>query len=103
MVVRRINPLSIAKIAGLLYAILGLIVGAFMSLIFGAIGSFGMASHEMPPMFGMLMGAGSIVALPIFYGVLGFVGSALAAMIYNGLAGFVGGIEIDVDVTAAPR
>ena len=103
MVVRRINPLSIAKVAGLLYAILGLIVGAFMSLIFGAIGSLGMASHEAPPMVGMLMGAGSIVMLPIFYGVVGFVASGLGAMIYNGLAGFVGGIEIDVDVAPAPR
>jgi hypothetical protein len=103
MVVRRINPLSVAKIAGLLYAIIGLIVGAFMSLIFGAMGSLGAAQSDMPPMMGMLVGAGSIVMMPILYGVLGFVTTALSAVIYNVLAGFVGGIEIDVDASPAPR
>jgi hypothetical protein len=98
MVVRRINPLSVAKIAGLLYAIIGLVVGAFMSLIFGAIGTLGAASHDVPPMFGMFFGAGSIIIAPIFYGVLGFVTTGVSAMVYNGLAGFVGGVEIDVDV-----
>ena len=103
MVVRRINPLSLAKIAGLLYAIIGLIIGAFFSLLFGVIGSLNPAQEEMPHGIAMLMGAGSIITLPIVYGVLGFITTAVGAMIYNGLAGVVGGIEIDVDAAPVSR
>jgi hypothetical protein len=96
MVIRRVHPLSIAKIAGLLYALMGLIVGVFFSLFFMAFGQQ-MQSETHMPFLGALMGAGAVITMPIFYGVLGFVTSAIAAMIYNLLAGAVGGIEIEVD------
>jgi len=101
MVIRRVNPLSAAKIAGLLYAVIGLVIGACFSLIFGAIGTLG-AERDVPPMFGVLFGAGSIILLPLFYGVMGFVTTAIAAVIYNLLAGVVGGVEIDVDGVTIP-
>ncbi len=100
MIIRRVNPMSIAKIAGLLYALMGLIVGVFMSLFFVALGSQ-MDAAEFGPLGGIFFGAGAIVTLPIFYGVLGFVTTAIAAFIYNLLAGAVGGIEIEVDAVSA--
>lgn len=94
MVINRVGPLSVAKLAGVLYAILGLIIGAIVSLISLA---GGMAAHsDDGAAMGALFGAAAIIVLPIFYGVFGFVGTALMAALYNLTARFVGGVEIDV-------
>jgi hypothetical protein len=86
--------LSCAKIAGLLYALIGLVVGAVVSLI-GIVG--GLASNDIAgAAFPAIFGAGAIIILPIFYGCLGFVGTLIMAALYNLLAGAVGGIEVDV-------
>jgi hypothetical protein len=94
MVINRIAPLSLAKISGTLYAALGLIFGAIISLVSMA-GVFG-AAGDGNPMFGALFGVGAIILLPIFYGCIGFIGSLIAAFLYNLLAGMVGGVELDV-------
>ena len=65
MVINRIAPLSLAKISGTLYAALGLIFGAIISLISMA-GAFGGAGGgNGNPMFGALFGVGAIILLPI--------------------------------------
>jgi hypothetical protein len=93
MVINRVGPLSCAKIAGTLYAILGLIIGACFSLFALA----GMSSDRTGgAMFGVLLGVGAIVALPIFYGIIGFIGTIIMGWLYNVAAGIVGGVEIDV-------
>jgi hypothetical protein len=74
MIVRRVGALSFAKVTGMLYALMGLIFGACISL-FSFIGS-AFAPKGMPGGMGMLFGAGAIIALPIFYGLLGFVNLA---------------------------
>ena len=95
MVVKRIGPLSAAKISFALYAIIGLIVGAFVALIslagvaLGDRGSTG-------PFLGMALGMGAIIVMPIFYGVLGFLIGLISAAVYNLAAGIVGGVEIDL-------
>jgi len=91
VVIRRVGPLSCAKLAGLLYLILGFIIGAGMSL-FAMAGSFAGAPDGFFPMF---MGAGAIVLLPIFYGVFGFFGTLIMAWLFNLVAGITGGIEVD--------
>jgi hypothetical protein len=83
--------MSCAKVSGILYALIGLIVGAlfsFVALIGAAIGN----SPE-----GMLFGIGAIILMPIFYGVLGFVGGAIAAWLYNIIVGWIGGIEVEFE------
>jgi hypothetical protein len=94
MVINRIGPLSAAKIAGTLYAVIGLIIGAFISLaaMAGALGSDDAGGAAM----GALFGVGAIVLLPIVYGCLGFVSMAIMAWLYNVLAGAVGGVEVDI-------
>lgn len=93
MVIRRVGPLSVAKVAGVLYALMGLIFGACISL-FSLVGSAFMPKDA--GMGGLLFGVGAIVALPIFYGILGFIMTLIMAALYNLVAGWVGGVELDV-------
>jgi hypothetical protein len=66
MVINRVGPLSVAKIAGTLYAILGLVFGAIVSLIAMAGGLT--SDFEGGAALGAIMGVGAIVALPILRG-----------------------------------
>jgi len=94
MVIKRFQPLSVGKVAGLLYGAMGLFVGVIVSLA-TTIG--GLAGRDtFGGLAGGLVGIGAIVLLPIFYGGLGFIVAIIAAWLYNLAAGFVGGIEIDV-------
>jgi len=96
MVINRVGPLSVAKLAGMLYAILGLIFGAIISLIALA---GGMAANPDEPgaaTVGAIFGAGAVIVLPILYGCLGFVMTLLMAALYNMIARIVGGVQIDV-------
>jgi hypothetical protein len=94
MVIKRFEPLSVGKVAGVLYGAMGLIVGVIVSL---AATAGGLIGHDtFGPLAGGLVGIGAVVLLPIFYGGLGFIVAIIAAWLYNLAAGFVGGIEIDV-------
>lgn len=93
MTITRVGPLSVAKVAGFLYAIIGLIVGAFISL-FSMAGAFA-AGGDGAGAMGALFGVGAIVLLPIFYGCLGFVMTLIMAALFNVAVGIVGGVEID--------
>jgi hypothetical protein len=93
MVIRRVGPLSFAKITGILYGLMGLLLGAIFSLM--SLVSSAFSTKEAGAM-GMIFGVAAVVVLPIFYGVLGFVSSLIAAALYNLIASWVGGIEMDV-------
>lgn len=95
MIVKRIGPLSIAKVAGLLYGILGFVVGCFVAL-FSLVG--GAVSEELGgAAIGAVFGVGAVIFLPILYGVLGFVTALVGAALYNAAAGWIGGIEVQVE------
>ena len=97
MVVKRVGPLSVAKNAAVLYAVLGIFVGAIFSLAAVA-GAFG-ASDDAGVAAGVagIMGIGAIIAFPIFYACIGFIGALIAAALYNVVAAMVGGIELEVE------
>ena len=101
MVIRRVNPVSAAKIGGVLYALLGLVIGACISIAAmtfgGMMSSLSDQSGSGGPgaMVGMLFGAGAIIVMPIFYGITGFIFSLLSAFIYNVAAKMTGGLEVD--------
>lgn len=99
MVIRRIGVGSAAKIAGALYAAIGLIIGLFVAA-FSLVGA-GIAaqagSGDVPAFIGPLLGVGAIVFAPIFYGILGLVGGALTAALYNLVAGMTGGLALEVE------
>ena len=96
MVINRVGPLSVAKLAGMLYAILGLIFGAIISLIALAGGMAANADEPGAGTAGVIFGAGAVIVLPILYGCLGFVMTLLTAALYNVTARIVGGVQIDV-------
>ncbi|HTK78772.1 MAG TPA: hypothetical protein VL371_26170 [Gemmataceae bacterium] len=98
MVLKRIGVLSAAKVAGVMYAALGLVVG----LVFAGMASLvPFASHEsgVPSWLAPMFGVGALIAAPIFYGVMGFVMGAVSAVLYNLFAGLVGGLELDIEPT----
>jgi hypothetical protein len=97
MVIKRVNPMSVAKMSGILGVLLGLVIGAFVSLGMMLWSTAPAAVDAAVPRFaGMLFGVGAIVALPIFYGVFLFIVGLIQAALYNVAAKWVGGVEIDV-------
>ena len=86
MIIKRIDPMSFAKIFAVIYAAMGLILGVLFAL-FGSL--FGRA--------GAGFGFASIILFPILYGVIGFIATAIMALIYNAAAGSVGGMQIDTE------
>ncbi len=96
MVINRVSPLSVAKLAGILYAILGLIFGAIISLIVLAGGMTPNADEPGAAAVGVIFGAAAVIVLPILYGGLSFVMALLMAALYNVTARIVGGVHVDV-------
>ena len=94
MVIKRIGPLSCAKLTGALYAIVGLVLGVLFSLI-AMVGGF---ASDIPGAagFGGAIGVGAVVVFPLLYGFIGFVATLIGAWLYNLAAGMVGGIEVDL-------
>lgn len=95
MVLKRVAPVSVAKVAGIVYALLGLCFGILLSL-FGVLAGGLAFNRPQAPIAGLMFGAGAIVFLPVMYGVIGFVFSLIGAALYNVVAGWVGGVEVDL-------
>ena len=92
MIVKRIGPLSVAKVSGALYALMGLVIGAVMSAISVVGGAMGGSESGM---MGLIFGAAAVILLPLLYGCIGFVMSLIGASLFNLAAGWVGGIELE--------
>ena len=94
MIIKRIGPMSCAKVSGFLYALIGLIVGGILSLVAMAGGFASEAAGDAG--LGAIIGVGAVIILPIMYGLMGFVATLIAAWLYNVAAGLVGGVEVDI-------
>ena len=94
MILKRVDPASAAKVFGVLYAFLGLILGISFSL-FAMLGVFDAAPGI--GLAGLLFGVGSVILFPIFYGLLGVVGGFIFAALYNLVARLVGGLEVEME------
>ena len=94
MVIKRIGPMSCARIAGTLNAAIGLLIGLVVALF--ALAGAGVGTGSQSAVLGSALGLGAVVLLPILYGGLGFVVTLIGAWLYNVVAGLVGGIEIDL-------
>ena len=86
--IKKIGVLSLAKIFGLLYALIGLILGA----LFAVLSLFGFSAEET----GLFFGVASIIIFPILYGIMGFVGGLITAFFYNSVASKIGGLEVEL-------
>ena len=105
MIINRVRPLSVGKIAAFLYGLIGLFIGALIAVfaLFGGLAAGRPAPPAKPKApaaaFGALFGVAGVAAIviaPLFYGVMGFIGAVIMALIYNLVARVVGGIEVDV-------
>ena len=94
--IRRIDPVSAMKVCAVLYAVIGLIIGAILSLV-SMVGIMAAASQNLPRAFGLIFGAAAIVIAPIFYGVIGAIGGLITAAVYNLIARFTGGLQIELE------
>jgi hypothetical protein len=106
MVIKRIAPLSAAKVAGLIYALIGLPF-ALLVWVISLVGlnySGLSVSPFLPfaPGYVVAGGAVAVVILPIGYGVFCFFMALFGAWLYNLVAGFVGGLGIEVQMDASP-
>ena len=93
MTLKSVGVLSVGKVMACLYALLGLIVGGFVSLFSLAGLATGGPNGAGANLF---FGAAAIVLLPAMYGVMGFVGGIIMAALYNFVASLVGGIELEL-------
>jgi hypothetical protein len=98
MVIKRVGPLSCAKVVAALYMIVGVAIGALISLGSMVGGMAGGMASDAPWMTGIgaAIGIAAIIVLPIVYGSIGFVATLIGAWLYNVAAGIMGGIEVDV-------
>jgi hypothetical protein len=84
--IRKFGVGQTAKVAGALYALIGLVLVPIFLLI-----------SMVAPDQSTGMGIGFSLALPIIYGLIGFIGTAIGCAIYNFVAKLVGGIEVELD------
>ncbi len=95
---KSIEPISLAKISGLGYAAMGLLLIPFMF-----IGPFLMAlapengEDAMPKGLMIALAVGFALAMPIIYGAIGFIFGLISGFVYNLIAKWIGGIEVDVE------
>ena len=102
MIVRRVRPLSVAKIAAFLYAIIGLVAGVLLSFVFTIQSLLGIrAERPGGALVGLILGGGALVVLPVLYSVFGFIFTLLMSALYNWAAGLVGGVEIEIDAAGS--
>ena len=94
MTINRVGPLSCAKVAAALYAVVGLVAGIFVSLAAMA-GAFA-ANEEAAGALGLVFGVGAIIVLPVMYACVGFVMTLILTVLYNKIAGAIGGVEVDL-------
>jgi len=83
--IRRFGILQTAKVVGVLYFIIGLLISIPVGLLSLAAGQPGEGPAPV------LM----ILLFPLLYGVAGFVAVAAACWLYNIVAGRLGGIAIE--------
>ncbi len=97
MVIRSIRVLSLAKVMGVMYALIGLLIGLFFSLfsLLGAAFSSALDQSSGEAWLGALFGVGAVILLPVIYGCLGFLGGLISSAVYNLVARLVGGIELE--------
>ncbi|MCO8120344.1 hypothetical protein NHH03_01250 [Stieleria sp. TO1_6] len=94
MTLKQIDAISVGRMLGVFYGIIGLLFGAFVSL-FALVGIA--AGGEGNALVGVIFGIGAVVIIPVLYGLGGFIGGIIAAVLYNACASLVGGIKFELE------
>lgn len=95
MVLRRIDPMSLAKVYAVIVAVMMFIfalpAGCMMSMVGSLTGEYGGGT------FGAGMGFILLILYPLFGLILGFISGFLMGWIYNLVAERIGGVELEFD------
>jgi hypothetical protein len=95
--IKKVDPFSLAKVLGFLYALLGVIIGLMFAAWGSVMSNLPMAeSDETTKMILGFFGIGSIIFFPIFYGIIGLISGIITAALYNLVARWIGGVIIEV-------
>jgi len=105
MVIKRISPLSAARIGGLIYALIALLFG-FVLWIVSLVGLnisnlSGSPFAPVAPQYIVVGGAVAVLTVPVVYGLFGFIVTLTGAWIYNFIADITGGIRIEIQPDGA--
>jgi hypothetical protein len=94
-IVKSVGVMSVARIMGLIYGCMGLLIAPFL-LLMGMAGSMAGRSPVMG-IFGIGIGIALAIFIPVIYGLMGFVMGAIGGLLYNAFAGWTGGIELELE------
>jgi len=102
-IIRRFDVLSVMKLAGVIYGLLGLLIGVLFVVFaaFGLLVGRNQADAPFSGPFGLVIAVAVAVIFPIFYGILGALMAGLMSAIYNIASKRFGGIRVDVDESPA--
>jgi hypothetical protein len=90
--IKSVGVLSVAKVMGITYGCIGLIIIPFA--LIGGLAS--VVSGQKEGEIGGVVFLLFAVLAPVFYGGMGFLTGALTAWLYNVTAKWTGGIELDL-------
>ena len=93
---KKVEPISLAKIYGISGAIIGFVVGIIIATISLFVGATTAQSVAFGPFIGVL-GVVAVIITPIFYGIAGFLAGVISAFIYNVIAGQIGGVLVELE------
>lgn len=96
MRIKSVDPLAAGKLLGVLYALLGLVIGGIMALV-SVVGAVAGGGGDAA-VGGLVAGLGSLIVIPLLYGLGGFIGGIISAFLYNVVAGMIGGMILEVEV-----
>jgi hypothetical protein len=106
MLIKRIDPLSAAKVAGLIYAFIALpfaLVIWIVSLVgLNESGLSGSPFLPFAPGYIIAGGAIAVIVVPIIYGTFSFIMTFIGVSIYNLVARFTGGIGVQLETEIPP-
>jgi hypothetical protein len=105
MVIKRVAPVSAAKVAGLIYTLLGLPFALLVWIIsLVGLNYSGMSNSPFlpfSPAYVVEGGAIAVIILPLVYGFFCFLMTLVGAWLYNLIAGFMGGVSVELQVDMA--
>lgn len=89
--IKKVSAISVAKLLGLMQAVIGFVLGLFMFIaaVFSNFNGEGA--------IGLIFGIAAPIFLPILYGLMGWVTGYLFGALYNLFAKTIGGIKVEVE------
>ena len=96
--VRRVGVFSLAKVALLMGAFFGLLLGAALALyvMFGTTLTQPVPGMRPFELIGLPLDVALLAYTPILGAVLGLLGGLLGGVFYNALASVLGGVKVDI-------